>query len=301
MTNGVQTHPRFPIRTLPGQRGYANAQAAFAAFFDSNVYDPDTEYWYFNTANNRVEQIASHTPEVPATPERDVPALIPISAFLGLGPEQNVFGDDTTANRAAARAILDAYTADAANSAWLSSYNANRDFLVQLMWADGTVILRRNIGGTDWEDAVSIISGQRGRPGPPGVSIVTQAEWDALRARVATLEGYHRQPTAMEMYYFGWSDDRLIDTSDFANFAESMTFEGDLPSRNTDGYIVAAVPEPEGVPTEIYIAGGANSIDGYTRQAGTVNDANGDPHIVLVSNDLIPSLFAGSDIRLGFE
>ena len=66
-----------------------------------------------------------------------------------LGPEQNIFGDSTTASKAAATTLLTAYAV--ANAAWLALYNANRVFLIQLVWDDGDEFQRRNVAGTAWE------------------------------------------------------------------------------------------------------------------------------------------------------
>ena len=82
---------------------------------------------------------------------------------LGLGPAQNTFGDATTANRAAAEALRDAYAN--AQAAWLALYNENRSFWIRLVWAAGTIEQRRNAAGDAWEDVTNVI---RGRPGAAG-------------------------------------------------------------------------------------------------------------------------------------
>ena len=84
-----------------------------------------------------------------------------------LGPEQNVFGVSTTADKAAASALLTTYAA--ANAAWLAEYDGNRSFYVLLRWTGGAEQLqRRNVAGTAWEDAVGIVVGPDGAQGVKG-------------------------------------------------------------------------------------------------------------------------------------
>ena len=120
-------------------------------------------------------------PGVPEIPEHDVPTLIPVSAFIGLGPVQNVFGDATTVDQAAARVLLDAYAADAANAAWLAAYNANLDFFVQLRWDDGNTLLRRNVANTNWEDATQVVTGPPGRDANAAASQAARVGAEAAR------------------------------------------------------------------------------------------------------------------------
>ena len=80
-----------------------------------------------------------------------------------LGPETNTFGDSSTADRAAAEALRDAYAG--ANAAWLALYNANRAFLVLIQWNGGESLQRRNVAGDDWEDVTNAIRGPRGPAG----------------------------------------------------------------------------------------------------------------------------------------
>ena len=86
-----------------------------------------------------------------------------------LGPEQNEFGDSSTADRAAAEALRDTYAG--ANSAWLADYDGDRSFYILLTWTGGgSQLQRRNIAGDDWEDAAGIIGGPRG-PGPTAAEL----------------------------------------------------------------------------------------------------------------------------------
>ena len=47
--------------------------------------------------------------------------------------------------------------------------------------------------------------------------------------------------------YFGWSDDRVITTADFAAASMSSSNVGTLPQRATDGYILFGVPVAAGI------------------------------------------------------
>ena len=85
--------------------------------------------------------------------------------------------------------------------------------------------------------------------------------------------------------YFGWSADQTIETSDFSSAEEATDNVGMVPARSGGlQYIYAAVPESAGEPADFLI--GNNAVFGtpFTRQTGTVDDANGEPHIVIVTN-----------------
>ena len=84
---------------------------------------------------------------------------------LGLGPEQNTFGDSSTADRAAAEALRDTQAAD---TVWLALYDGNLSFWIRLVWNGGAVEQRRNAAGTGWEDVVNVIRGLMGDAGPQG-------------------------------------------------------------------------------------------------------------------------------------
>ena len=119
-----------------------------------------------------------------------------------LGPEQNTFGDETTAERAAAEALRNAYTT--ANAAWLGEYNEDRQNLILLVWADGEVLQRRNVAGTAWEDAPELIVGPRGPQGPPSVgggdlALVHSPAVSPAAARLAPVPGSARGSTAIDI------------------------------------------------------------------------------------------------------
>ena len=86
---------------------------------------------------------------------------------------------------------------------------------------------------------------------------------------------------------------------------ESQTDTGRLPARTMqegNARIWFAAPEDQGVPTEAYLLSAdpnSNQIAIFNRQAGTVNDGNGDPHIAMVSVADQTYQYGGTDIRIG--
>ena len=61
-----------------------------------------------------------------------------------------------------------------------------------------------------------------------------------------------------------------------------------------------AVPETEGVPTEHYLPPNPlNTIVGFSRQAGTIDDANGEAHIVMVAMAQTIITANPTDVRIG--
>ena len=83
--------------------------------------------------------------------------------------------------------------------------------------------------------------------------------------------------------YFGWSDDRVIETVDFGAAATSNSNVGTLPPRATNGYLWIGVPESAGYPRGMRLAGGS-LVQGIPQLAGTVDDTNGAPHLVGVTS-----------------
>ena len=101
--------------------------------------------------------------------------------------------------------------------------------------------------------------------------------------------------------YFGWSDKRLIETAEFSFASTSESNEGLLPQRATDGYIWFAVPEAAGYPATLHLnAGPIDQLSVFVRQAGTVDDLNGDPQIVGVSFNIQTAALSGEEIELGY-
>lgn len=104
-----------------------------------------------------------------------------------LGPAQNTFGTPTTASRAAAIALRNTYAT--ANPAWLALYNANRAFLIRLVWTgNAQAFQRRNAAGNDWEDVTRVVPGTQGEPGPPGPVQTAEQIADALDAYIGDAE-----------------------------------------------------------------------------------------------------------------
>ena len=103
-----------------------------------------------------------------------------------LGPQTNTFGDATTADRATAEGLRDAYAG--ANAAWLAQYDADRNRLILLQWTGGgEVVQRRNVAGDDWEDVTDVIRGPAGAAGAAGenrLHIVTQPTYSAADNRI---------------------------------------------------------------------------------------------------------------------
>ena len=92
---------------------------------------------------------------------------------FSLGPSENTFGTSSTANRAAAETLRNTYAT--ANTAWLTEYNGDRSFWIQLVWTGNAyVVQRRNGAGTAWEDVTPVIRGRTGSQGALG----SQARFD---------------------------------------------------------------------------------------------------------------------------
>ena len=117
-----------------------------------------------------------------------------------LGPLPNTFGLVSTADKAAAALIRTTYENQDAN--WLLGYNENKSFFTQLVWAGGgtglaaseaSVIQRRNVGGTAWEDATGIIRGAPGAIGGRGLkgdaAVIDYTQFDARIASFARAPG----------------------------------------------------------------------------------------------------------------
>ena len=131
----------------------------------------------------------------------------------------------------------------------------------------------------------------------------TQAQFDALVARVVSLEG--GMPTPTDLVYFGWKATNAIDTADLDNTLARVNsdsdFENEWPANGVNAYMFVAVRQADGEPTELYRdANPINQIAAFNRQAGTIDDAGGNAHIVIVSrNQFIVSADA-RPVRIGF-
>ena len=93
-----------------GEGGYNDDAALLAALDSGAVSVPAAgSLVFFNRGTSRLEKVTNYAATIPT---HDQPILTRISAFTGLGPEQNIFGVAATANRAAAEALLAAYDSD---------------------------------------------------------------------------------------------------------------------------------------------------------------------------------------------
>ena len=122
---------------------------------------------------------------------------------LGLGPLQNTFGIATTASRAAAKVLLDAYAT--ANAAWLALYTGNKSFWIRLVWNGGVVEQRRNAAGTGWEDVTNVIRGGFGPQGPQGAYDVEIYRNSATVLSAAPTGGSIEVATGVAALPTGWA------------------------------------------------------------------------------------------------
>ena len=130
-------------------------------------------------------------------------------------------------------------------------------------------------------------------------SLAYQAALTALVDRVRVLEGYHAH-MGDHARYFGWSDDRVIATSDLTAAAESDDNSGVIPARTTNGYVFFAVPETIGYPASVSINNGPNQIAGFEELANTVDDSQGTPHLIGITTREQAPAIAGDSIDLGY-
>ena len=100
--------------------------------------------------------------------------------------------------------------------------------------------------------------------------------------------------------YFGWSDDATIATGDLASARAFAANEGALPARSGNGYVYYAVPESIGHPMAVFVGDNALVATPITEQAGTIDDAEGEPHLVGVSHFELAAALAGEAIRLEY-
>ena len=129
-------------------------------------------------------------------------------------------------------------------------------------------------------------------------NLASEADLLALAARVTALEGH--VDTSDHIRYFGWSADRVIATADFAGANQAMSNDGTLPAHNTNDYIWFAVPESEGAPSALHLAGGQiDQLGNFDQLADTVDDEMGTPHIVFVSQrEQLHVAYSGAAISL---
>lgn len=113
-------------------------------------------------------------------------------------------------------------------------------------------------------------------------------------------------PTPVDAVFFGWSTSQTITTADLNDTlsrvnSDTTDFENEWPPNDVNAYFFVAVRESDGEPTELYRPPNpVNQINFYSRQAGTVDDGNGDAHIVIVSNNQFAVSTNARPVRVGF-
>ena len=83
--------------------------------------------------------------------------------------------------------------------------------------------------------------------------------------------------------YFGWSGDTSISAADLSGAAESTDNTGTLPARTGNGYIFFAVPSVNGYPSQLLLGNTALFGTPFTQQSGTIDDDEGEAHLVGVT------------------
>lgn len=111
---------------------------------------------------------------------------------------------------------------------------------------------------------------------------------------------------AVATTYFGWSSQEAIVTADLdASLdrvnADAGDYENEWPPNDQPAWFFVAVPEAAGQPTELYRGGAHNQIGYFPRQAGTVADAGGVAHIVLVSEYQFQASALPRPVSIGFD
>ena len=103
----------------------------------------------------------------------------------------------------------------------------------------------------------------------------------------------------VDSYYFGWNTIGIIMPADFAAATASDDGTGNLPAELGNRRIWFGVPHETAV-TGVFVGGGQdNQLQHYVQQIGTVNDADGDPHDVYVTqDDQVGLLFGGAEFEI---
>ena len=125
-----------------------------------------------------------------------------------------------------------------------------------------------------------------------GVSV----DWDGVSTLTITIGDIPLVGTR----YIGWSTDQTIAAIDFDTAATSDTNTLTAPTVTENGYIWFAVPQSFGYPTSLDKSG-INQLFVFTQQTGTVNNPDGAPYIVGVSNNVLLPTFSVRPIILGFD
>ena len=145
---------------------------------------------------------------------------------------------------------------------------------------------------------------------PPGTGItlaqakeLIDAAVNPLKKRISDLEhGGGVVTPDQHVRYYGWADRRDIHTADLVGAATSQSNVGILPDTDDNGYLFFAVPEALGYPDAIFIQGNPDDAAFFFgRLDETVDDNNGDPHIVGVSFNLQSSNIARHSLTLVYR
>ena len=103
--------------------------------------------------------------------------------------------------------------------------------------------------------------------------------------------------------YFGWSADRVIETSDFASASTSTSDDGQFPTITMNGYPWIGIPVSPGAPSQVFLFDDFTSdeIDTFEVLASNVDDSNGDPHVIMVAhNQQVGSAWSEQDVSLRY-
>ena len=87
-------------------------------------------------------------------------------AGFALGPAQNTFGDETSDDLAAARALRDTYATN--NAAWLAQYDGNGALMIRLRHTGMPSLTYEVRAGGAWADITAALQGPRGATGAAG-------------------------------------------------------------------------------------------------------------------------------------
>ena len=130
-------------------------------------------------------------------------------------------------------------------------------------------------------------------------SMAYQAALTDALARITVLEAFHAHAGA-HTRYFGWSDDRIIETVDLTGAAESEANSGIIPARNTNGYLFFGVPENIGYPSMIRIDNGPDQFAAFEQLTDAVDDDLGVAHLIGITTREQAFAIAGDVIELGY-
>lgn len=118
---------------------------------------------------------------------------------------------------------------------------------------------------------------------------------NALAARIATLEGFHAQPSTTA--YLGWSADRVIAAADFAGALSSEAHNWVVPDGGP-GYLWYAVSVAQGAPAHEYVSNVRQPDGAFTGVANV--EYNGVNFLVFVTAAQLAEAAEGLNFRLEY-